>query len=282
MTKGKGKGYHEDPGPEGVAPKHRKAALEATRKSRSDLSNVEVKPAKGKESERYMKLHKDFGIEKEDAKLIEAEVGSKITDMDERNWGNGIRVKEYTFKNEEEWLIFDNEDSAIKAATSRVEEDVEDNPEWFPDWILFDSLNKEQTEYRFREMYNELNQSYVDDIEDEDNNEFTNRLASEMHERDIITYEEATDEDFDLDDKKEKMVEEMTNEQIADGNYGFDYYKFSFGDVAAGKLLKDWNLVDTREVADYVVSTDGIGHILSGYDGLQVDLDNEMVMYRTD
>ena len=39
--------YYENPGPEGVAPKHSKAALEAAnRKKSKDLSNAEVKPAR--------------------------------------------------------------------------------------------------------------------------------------------------------------------------------------------------------------------------------------------
>ena len=36
------------------------------------------------------------------------------------------------------------------------------------------------------------------------------------------------------------------------------------------------------EVAENVVSNDGAANTLSGYDGMQVDLDNGMVMFRTD
>ena len=144
-------------------------------------------------------------------------------------------------------------------------------------------LNGERAEYLFRELYDEWNIGYVNDIEDEDSEEFTNRLAGEMFKRNIITHEEATDESFDLEDKKEEMAGEITQEAIDEGNYGFDYYKFNFGDEEAGKLLNRFNLIDdTREVAESVINNDGPANTLSGYDGKQVDLDNGMVMYRTD
>ena len=272
--------YFEDKDPDtGKAIKHREVALKAAQKKRAGgISNAEVKQS---DEKRYKELCELHDIEKKDIKLIEAEVDAAITEIVNRDWGEGILVTEYAFDNEEEWLIFDDEYTAIEAAINRVEEDVKDNPELFPDWILFDSINEENAKWRFMEMYNKMNRGYVDGIEDEDNDEFRNRLASEMHERDLITYEEATDEDFDLEDKKEEMVEAMTQESIDEGNYGFDYYRDNFGTEAASKLLKEWCLVDTREVAKYVVGEDGAANTLSGYDGLQVDLDNGMVMYRT-
>jgi len=269
--------YYEKKDPEtGLAPKHQAAAKKAAGK---DISNTEIVP--NEDEARYEELSYDYGLEKENVKLIEFQVESKISDVEDRDWGTANPVKELTFENGEEWIIFDDEDSAIEAATLRVEEDVEDNPEWFPDWLLFDSIDRDSAEHRFREMYDGMNEGYVDGIEDEDDDEFTNRLAREMYERDLIDYEEATDEDFNLEDKKEDMVDEMTKEAIDEGNYGFDYYKSNFGTEQASQLLKDWMIVDTRKVAEYVVNEDGAGSTLSGYDGLQVDLDNGTVMFRT-
>ncbi|MCK4666832.1 hypothetical protein KAU33_08785 [Candidatus Dependentiae bacterium] len=277
--------YFEPKDPEtGKAIEHQKAALDAANKKKAaGISNAKVKPAYKKEDKiRYQELEKLHGLEETDAKLIEAEVGAAITEIVERDWGEGNWVKEYAFDNEEEWLVFDDEDSAIEVATIRVEEDVEENPEWFPDWILFKSIDAERAESFFRELYDEWNIGYVNDIEDEDSDEFTNRLAGEMFERNLITHEEATDKDFDLEDKKDEMAEEMTQEAIDEGNYGFEYYKFNFGNEEAGKLLNRSNLIDTMEVAENVVSNDGAANTLSGYDGMQVDLDNGMVMFRTD
>ena len=269
--------YHEPPDPiTGKARLHQEAALKG---KSNDLSNAEIKPNGDKV--RYQELEELYSLEEEDAKLIEAKVGDKITEIVEEDWGEGNWVKEYSFDNEEEWRIFDNEKDAEKVAISRVEEDVDDNPEWFPQSTLMGHVDAEDAEDRFREMYNEQNIGYVNDIEDEDDDEFTNRLASEMYERDIITYEEATDEDFNLEDQKETMVDQMTDESIDEGDYGFEYYKTSFGDEQAFELLKDWGIVDSKSLAEYVVSSDGIGNTLSGYDGKQVDLDNGMVMFRT-
>ena len=271
------RGNFEKKNPEtGVADKHRKAALKGKGKS---ISNAEIKPDKDKV--RYQELEEIYGLEEKDTKLIEAEVGSEITKITEDDWGEGNWVKEYSFDNEEEWRIFDNEKDAEKVAISRVEEDVDDNPEWFPQSTLMGHVDAEDAEDRFREMYSEQNTGYVEDIESEDNDEFTNRLASEMYERDIITYEEATDEGFNLEDQKETMVEHMTDESINEGDYGFEYYKSSFGKEQAFELLKHWGLIDSKSLAESVVYSDGIGKTLSGYDGRQVDLSNGMVMFRT-
>ena len=271
--------YYESKDPEtGKSPKHRAAALGARIKG-NGLSNAEIKPNKDKE--RYEGFEDDHDLEEKDAKIIEAEVGSKITEIENRDWGEGNYVKEYTFENEDEWLVFENEEEAEDMAIFRVEEDIDENPEWFSPETLMEHVNAVNAEHLFREMYDEQNTGYVDDIESEDNEEYTNRLANEMYERNIITYEEATDKDFNLENQKETMVEQMTDESSDEGNYGFTYYKDNFGDESAHTLLKNWDLVDTREFAEYLVSSNGIANTLSGYDGMQVDLDNKMVMYRS-
>lgn len=271
------KGNFERKNPEtGVADKHRIAALKGKGKS---ISNVEIVPNEDKV--RYQELEELYDLEEGDAKLIEAKVGGKITEIIKEDWGEGNWVKEYSFDNEEEWRVFDSEGDAKEVAISRVEEDIDDNPEWFPQSMIMEHVDAEDAEDRFREMYNKQNTGYVNDIENEDNEEFTNRLASEMYERDIITYEEATDEDFNLEDQKETMVNKMTDESINEGDYGFEYYKYNFSKEQAFELLKDWNIIDSKSLAESVVTSDGIANTLSGYDGRQVNLDNGMVMYRT-
>ena len=261
----------------GVADKHRAAALKSKGKG---ISNAEIKPDEDKV--RYQELEELYDLEEKDAKLIEAEVGGKITEIVEEDWGEGNWVKEYSFDNEEEWLVFDNESDAEEVATFRVEEDIEDTPGIIPVWHLTSNLEPEKTESTFREIYDESNSGYVDGIEDEDDDEYTNRLASEMYEQDIITYEEATDEDFDLEDKKEEMIDKMTDSAINEGDYGFEYYKSNFGEDEAFKIMNNMSLVDTKEAAKEIVYQYGIANQLGRYDNRQVDLDNGMVMYRTD
>ena len=269
--------YFEDKDPDtGKSLNHQKAALEAVRK-KNPISNAEVKPAEDENEEIYKELKYDYEIEKEDAKLIEAEVGSKITEITE--WEN---EKTLTFEDEQVWLVFDNEDDAEEAAFKRVEESIDENPEYVPEWNLISNLDAEQAEYLFRQIYDESNVGYVDDIEDEDDDEFTNRLAREMYDYDVITYEEATDESFNLEDKKEEMVEKMTDDAINEGNYGYDYYESNFGKEEALKLIIDRGLIDTREAAKDIINQYGIANELARYDSAQVDLSNGMVMFRQD
>jgi len=263
----------------GKAIKHQKAALEAANiKKAAGISNIEVKPSdKNGDKVRYQELEKLYGLEKKDAKLIEDEAGSKITEVNE--WND---EKTFTFEDEQEWLIFESEDDAEEAAIKHVEESIDDNPENVPAWNLTNNLDAERAEYLFREIYDESNSGYVDGIEDEENDEFTNRLASEMYEYDIITYEEATDESFDLEDKKEEMVEKMTDDAISEGNYGYDYYESNFGKDEALKLIIDRGLIDTRVTAEDIINQYGIANELAHYDSAQVDLSNGMVMFRQD
>ena len=273
------RGNFEEKNPEtGVAEKHRKAALKGKGKGKT-ISNAEIVPNEDKV--RYQELEDLYDLEEKDAKLIEAEAGGEITEIVEEDWGEGNWVKEYSFDNEEEWLVFDNENDAEEVAIFRVEEDIEDSPNIIPVWHLTSNLKPEETESTFREIYDDSNSGYVDDIEDEDDEEFTNRLASEMYERDIITYEEATDEDFDLEDQKETMVDEMTDNAINEGDYGFEYFKSNFGDEEAFKIMNDMSLVNTKKAAEEIVQQYGIANQLGRYDNRQVNLDNGMVMFRT-
>jgi len=243
-------------------------------------------PLNAKGSKRLNTFLEDFAeFTLKDLNEIEKQVDSQIEDIEEYSidyLGNRDGWYLIKMKNGNTYVIAPSEEEAEKVATEIVREQLEDEPELFNQEWLIGQIDEEEAEEFFREIYDESNQGYVDDIESESDNEYPNRLRSEMVDRGLITEEEAKDEDFDIEDKKEEFVEKMTDDQIDEGRGGYDYYSFNFGDDEAKKLIIDNNLIDIDEASEDAVSTDGWQHFLSRYDGNSEELDSGKVMWRED
>jgi len=184
----------------------------------------------------------------------------------------------YTASNgDAEFEVFETEDDARERAIELVKEDLEENLQYFSkDWLM----NYIDGEDFFTGVYNEWNESYANDIESEDSDEYSNRLIEEMVDNGIVSSEEAKEDDFDAEDYKEDFVKLMTSNQIEEGNDGLDYYVSNFGEEQAFKVVSDNNLINIDEASESAIDTDGIGHFLSRYDGEQIDLSNGHVAYR--
>jgi hypothetical protein len=124
-------------------------------------------------------------------------------------------------------------------------------------------INDEEAEKTFRNVYNEQNEGYVNDIETENDSTYPNRLRSELVERDIITDEEGMNEEFDIEDAKETMVEQMTDESISEGNGGYDYFASNFGDEEAVKFATENGLVDLKKASEEDVDNSGWAYFIS-------------------
>ncbi len=142
-------------------------------------------------------------------------------------------------------------------------------------------MNYVDAENFFTGVYDEWNESYVNDIESEDSDKYANRLIEEMVDNGIVSDEEANEENFDAEDYKQDFINLMTKNQIEEGNDGLDYYIFNFGEEEAFKVVVDNNLIDIESASESAVDTDGVAHFLSSYDGEQIDLSNGHVAYRT-
>lgn len=212
-----------------------------------------------------------------DRKLVEKEVDSKI--VDEREEDNG--GVEFTFKNDEEWLVFSSYDDAEEFAITRVYDDLSNEPEIFNQEWLHNQLDEESAKYFFREFWEEDYSNYIKDIENEGDEEYGTRLKKEMYEADIISEEEATDEDFDVEDKKEEFIEKLADKVIEQDGIGLEEVRFQFGDEFANNLIKENNLIDLEKASKNAIKEDGVAHFLSSYDGKEIELENGNVMYRT-
>jgi hypothetical protein len=72
----------------------------------------------------------------------------------------------------------------------------------------------------------------------------------------------------------------LTEQQLEDGNDGFDYFVSNFGLEYTMKLVFDNNLIDIEDASTEAVAIDGIAHFLSRYDGETLYLSNDNVAYR--
>jgi hypothetical protein len=178
-----------------------------------------------------------------------------------------------------EFLVFISEEEARKRAIERVKEDLEYNPEYFNrDWLM--NYIDGAFNY-FNNLYFEMSEGYVNDIESEDSDEYENRLVEEMVENGIISDEETKEEDFDYNDYKEDFIVLLTDEKIDEGNDGIDYYISNFGEEQAFKIILDNDLIDIEQASEGAIYEDGIAHFLAPYDSTELLLNNGKVAYRT-
>lgn len=148
-----------------------------------------------------------------------------------------------------------------------LREYCEDNWKHFNRDFLIECMDSESLESFFREVYDESNKSYAEDIETESasSDEFNNRLEEEMAEADV--------EDVD------SFVEWMTDRQIDEGNYGMEHYISNFGKEETWRMMENniHNFIDFEDMAERAVSADGYAHFLNNYDGSEIEFefDNE-------
>jgi hypothetical protein len=122
------------------------------------------------------------------------------------------------------------------------------NPEFAMSYIDTDKVE----EY-FRQVYDEWNYSYADDIASESaSGEFENRLEEEMAERGVSS--------------RDDFVAQMTQDQIDEGRGGLDHFRSSMGDEEADRLIVEEGLVDIDKLIDAAIGLDGRGHFLASYD----------------
>lgn len=141
-------------------------------------------------------------------------------------------------------------------------------------WIIDNALD---TDF-FDEAKEESDRFYCEDIVNEDDDEFGNRLVAECYDRKIIKdkdfeEDESGDVDYtqckiDTDDLIDMMVEDMAD----DYDDNVEWYRDNFGDEDLAQLVNEKNLLDVDAVIDEVKNTDTRGPALAGYDGVENEI----------
>lgn len=171
----------------------------------------------------------------------------------------------------EEYIVYANYDSAEQDAITRVEEDLEENAEYFnQDWLM----GFVDGEDFFRSVFDEWNYAYAEDIENEGSRKYENRLIEEMVDWGIMDEEEAESDEAETiaDMRKDDFVSELTDDQISQGGGGYDYYENNFGKEEAMRVVMENNLINIYVASRDAVDTDGVAHFISSYDGNEIEL----------
>ena len=165
-------------------------------------------------------------------------------------------------------------DTAYKAAVEQVLSLVDDMgiqsfTEWAQEQIIDNFVDSEW----FDEAKEESDRFYAQDIADESDDEFGNRLIRECYEENLIT-----DEDFGTDENGEpdysnclisedELVEKRATAMDEGWSDSIDWYRSDFGDEDFSKVVRDKNLIDWDAAAEWCVNTDGVANSLASYDG---------------
>ena len=178
-----------------------------------------------------------------------------------------------------EYRVFETYAIAYDTAIEQVREDLEENPDYFnQDWLM----NWVDVDDTIENILEEYYRSYADDIAFEDDSRYNNRLIAEMVANGLMTEEEATSEDADdiAEDNVDNLVDLYVEENM-EGDKGVEWYISNFGQDDFRDLVNDNNLIDISGASEDAVDTDGVAHFLSSYDGEEIELDNDVVAYRT-
>lgn len=224
---------------------------------------------------------------KEEKRLALAEhLGIDESELEDSDYDENVFIYD-----DREYLVLDDQE-AYEATYTDIENLFDDmGLEAFSkdmqDWIVENAID-----YDFEKVYREMEEGYVEDIENEESREFDNRLIEEMYDADILTdddFKEDEDgdgvdhqrlkDDVDLEEKKEEYVDYLLD-NISDFR---EEFIDEFGVDEVLRLVKEgYADVDMDAIVDRVIRWDGRGPSLAIYDGEERELDNDLFAYRVD
>lgn len=191
-------------------------------------------------------------------KEIEEELGDKIESCDDEYKGQRVELE-----NGEEWIIFKNYDDAEEAALEYEKDMLETDPGVWEgaDWIN-DFIKISDTDRRIIASETEM-----PDMDDEEIREKAKEYGIKST-GDIDKVRENVEYEYS------KEIEERLKDPIQ--YFVHDEGIYSKEDLAKANFVS----IDFEAAARYIVDSDGVGSILSSYDGDEKELKNGMYAYR--
>jgi hypothetical protein len=182
-------------------------------------------------------------------------------------------VKEYGEALEydgQEWMIFSSYDDAEEAAKERIQDLIDD--------IGIEEFNLSMEDYldndNLRVYWEDDARAIVDDFLEDARAEYLEDNYSEyedaLEEDEDLDEEDWLDENFDEDEWSENWVSERVEDMVMQGLSAF--YDMGLEGSSLVEILQNNDIFDIDAMIEDVVSIDGLGHTLSGYDGEEVEV----------
>ena len=168
----------------------------------------------------------------------------------------------------------------------------DDNKTVFIDGVEYLVLTDEEADQEYHEyQMNLIDDMGLDSFSDWAKDEILNHHTTSDYQ---VLFNEIQEESMTcyIDDLRhmDELEEEMKNagcdnedeflEYLCDQEDSVDYFKFNFGQDEYNRIIIENNLIDWDSVIQWTKDIDGRGHILAGYDGVEIELENNLYAYR--
>lgn len=176
------------------------------------------------------------------------------------------------------WRVAESDDAAEAIALTRVQEDLEEEPEIFNKDFMRNYITITETDRGV--LANEESDNYVENMED-------GELIKEAQlEDEFVAAEEAEDsklQDDLIQQAKESIQEKKYDEIYKELADPLQYFVHDHGLYSEEDLMKaDFISIDKAAAAEDCITTDGWAHFLCTYDGNYKTLPSGAVYWRTD
>ena len=167
----------------------------------------------------------------------------------------------------------------------------DDNKTVFIDGAEYLVLTDEEADQEYYEyQMNLIDDMGLDSFSDWAKDEILNHHTTSDYQ---VLFDEILEESMScyIDDLRhmDELEEEMKNagcdnedeflEYLCDQEDSVDYFKFNFGQDEYNRIIIENNLIDWDSVIEWTKDMDGRG-IMAGYDGIEIELENNLYAYR--
>lgn len=177
---------------------------------------------------------------------------------------------------DEEWAITDDYNTVVDAARKSIGNLIDELGYESLNWDNMGGIEQYLDIDWFEEFRDDDNLSYAQDIHDSEYDRFLEEFEEFGLDLKDPKYEldnEDGDHSLAIEDFATAMKENQEDDPI-------EWYIDNFGEEELNNLIKnDIVYIDKDKAADSVIDSDGVGHILSGYDGKMVEHDFEGITY---
>ena len=283
LGKGLGKGYYN------IVPMDSHIHSLSAKGVKTKLCACKNKTLNASGRQRYKEFEEEWGtmISLPEIKEIENLQGSRVESIEE--WYPNNKFLLLKLEDGTTW-VFGDYDDAEALAKEQVEEDLEENPEYFTQSWLQNYITMSDTDRHITAQ--EESDYYVDDMTNEEILEEDDDAQMEWDEiQEKIDEEEDEDKIAKLEAEQEKIVDDA-REKIREEKYDeiYDeledpvaYFVEDRGIYTIEQLMKaPFIHIDIEEASEDAIRQDGWTHFLSHYDGSYEDIGKGKVIWRED